>query len=87
MSPEKQKIAYELLEIAPLIEYETYNDIPTQDIIDDIYHLKNQTKNISNIHLIDDLLSDISREEAIKTSIELYVLIGKELVNEFNNLK
>lgn len=83
MSNLKEQFAAKILQIAPLIERETYNDLSTQEIIESINQVKNDTQNALGVNKLEDLLPTLSREDAIQMSIELWSHIGKRLVKEY----
>ena len=75
----KNELEEKLIQIYPLFKKENYEHISTEDIIDSLNDVSQQLQFMTGKLMLQDLPSDVPREDAITMSITLWKHMGKRL--------
>jgi hypothetical protein len=82
----KEQFGAKIVQIAPLVKKETYNDLSTKDIIESINEVKNDTQYFLGTNTLEDLPLNTPRKDAIQISMKMWLHISKRLIHEYKNL-
>lgn len=82
----KYELENKLIEVFPLTKEETYQDIPTEDIIEALNEMKNDIQDKTGNNVLSNLPNFVPRDVAIEMSVQLYLHISNRLTTEINNL-